>query len=90
MIKQEPEPSQVEEEKAMAVDFGIDNLATCVTTTEASLIVDGKTLKSINQGFNRINSRVQSSKNIQGIKGLTNYQASLYQKRSNRILPNGS
>jgi IS605 OrfB family transposase len=85
VIEQEPEHAQVEQEKAMAVDFGIDNLATCVKTTGASLIVDGKKLKSINQGFNRINSRVQSSKDVQGIKGLTNYQASLYQKRSNRV-----
>jgi IS605 OrfB family transposase len=85
VIEQDPDPVQVKEERAMAVDFGIDNLATYVTTTGTSFIVDGKRLKSINQGFNRINSRIQSAKDLQEIKGLSNYQASLYHKRSNRV-----
>lgn len=82
VIEQDPEPAQVQPEKAMAVDFGLDNLATCVTTTGASLIVDGKKLKSINQGFNRVKSKLQSIKDKQGI---TNRLSRLFQKRNNRV-----
>ena len=85
VIEQDPEPADVQPERAMAIDLGLDNLASCVTTTGASFIVDGKKLKSINQGFNRINSKVQSVKGKLDIKGLTNYQSRLCQKRNNRV-----
>ncbi len=37
----------------MAIDLGVNNLATCVTTNYKSFIVDGKKLKSINQFYNK-------------------------------------
>jgi len=42
--------------------LGLENLATCVTNTGASFIVDGKKLKSINQWYNKENARLQSIK----------------------------
>ena len=33
----------------MAIDLGISNLATCVTTDNESFIIAGKYLKSLNQ-----------------------------------------
>ncbi|WP_413167053.1 RNA-guided endonuclease InsQ/TnpB family protein [Capilliphycus salinus ALCB114379] len=85
VIEQEPRPARVDPRRAMAVDLGLDNLAACVTTDGASFIVDGKKLKSINQGFNRINSKIQSAKDKLGIQGLTNYQSCLFKKRNNRV-----
>lgn len=62
-----------------------DNLATCVTNTGSSFIVDGIKLKSLNQWFNKVNSILQSAKDLQGIKKITNRQARLTQKRNNQV-----
>ena len=37
----------------MAIDLGINNLATCVTTKGKSFIIDGKRIKSMNQYYNK-------------------------------------
>lgn len=54
--------SNVDKNKALAIDFGINNLATYVTSTGDSFIVDGRKLKSINQWNNKENARLQSIK----------------------------
>ena len=69
----------------MAIDLGLDNLATCVDTNGASFIVDGRKLKSINQWFNKENARLQSIKDKQKIERLTERQVRLYINRSNRV-----
>lgn len=85
VVQQEPEPADVDPSNAMAIDLGLNNLATCVMTTGASFIVDGKKLKSINQWFNKVNSKVQSQKDKQGIKSFTHRQAKLMLKRNNQV-----
>ena len=45
----------------MAIDFGIDNLATIITRYDKPLILDGKSLKSKNTYFNKRISVLQSS-----------------------------
>ena len=69
----------------LAVDLGLDNLATCVTNTGASYIVDGKKLKSINRWWNKENARLQSIKDLQSTKGTTHKQYLLARKRNNRM-----
>ena len=69
----------------MAIDFGLNNLATCVGTNGASFIVDGRRLKSINQWFNKENARLQSIKDLQGIKRITELQSRLYINRSSQV-----
>ncbi|GAB4228248.1 MAG: hypothetical protein Kow0049_09020 [Stanieria sp.] len=75
----------MEPNNQIAIDLGLDNLATCVSTTGASFILDGKPLKSFNQWFNKENARLQSIKDLQGIKGITERQARLTINRDNRI-----
>jgi len=82
---QEQETMQLNPNNALGIDLGLDNLATCVTNTGASFIVDGKKLKSINQWYNKENARLQSIKDKQGVKGLTNRQYRLLTKRNNRV-----
>ena len=48
----------------MAINFGLDNLATYVTNDGASMILDGKPLKSYNRLYNKINAKIQSNKDI--------------------------
>ncbi len=48
-------------DKALAIDLGLDNLATCVNRTDgASFIIDGKNLKSINHQCNVRMATLQS------------------------------
>lgn len=72
--------------KALGIDLGISNLATCATSTGESFIVDGKRLKSINHWYNKENARLQSIKDKQKFPGkFTKRQYDNINKRSNRV-----
>ena len=71
--------------KALSIDAGINNLAACVSSEGRSFILDGKRLKSINQWYNRNNSRLQSIKDKQHISVKTKQQSRLERKRNNQI-----
>ena len=79
------EQRELDEQKALAIDFGIDNLTTCVTNEGQTFIIDGRRLKSINQWYNKENSRLQSIKDKQKLKCGTNRQKSITQKRNDRV-----
>ena len=71
---------------ALAIDLGINNLATCVTNTGKSFIIDGRRLKSINQWFNKENVRLQSIKDKQHFgKKTTNRQKAIARDRNNKV-----
>lgn len=72
--------------KALAIDLGVNNLATCVTSDGDSFIIDGKKLKSINQWYNKRNARLQSIKDKQKFgSGKTEQQKRILRKRNNRV-----
>ena len=77
--------SDLDNNKALAIDLGLNNLATCVTNNGESFIIDGRKLKSINQWYNKENSRLQSLKDLRGIKFVTKKQYLLTNKRNNRV-----
>ncbi|MCF2150296.1 transposase [Desmonostoc muscorum LEGE 12446] len=81
----DPEPIEVKSGSAISIDLGVDNLAACVDTNGASFLVDGKPIKSINQWFNKRNAKLQSIKDKQDIKGITNQQVKLTAKRNNQV-----
>lgn len=71
---------------ALALDFGINNLISGVTNEGKTFIIDGKKLKSINQWYNKENSRLQSIKDKQKFgKANTNQQKTITKKRNNRV-----
>lgn len=70
---------------AVGIDFGLDNLATVVSTTGESFIIDGKHIKSVNQWFNKRISHLRSHKDKQEIKRLTKQEAWLSYRRSNQV-----
>ncbi len=45
--------SNVDSTKCLAIDHGIDNWLSCVSNAGTSFIIDGKHLKSLNQGYNK-------------------------------------
>ena len=80
------EQRNLDKNHALAIDFGINNLATCVTNKGRSFIIDGKKLKSINQWFNKENARLQSIKDKQKYgKKPTLRQKYLYSSRNNKV-----
>jgi len=76
---------ELNENNALGIDLGIDNLCTCVTNTGASFIIDGRKLKSINQYYNKINAKLQSIKDKQKTSSTTLRQKRIARKRNNRI-----
>ena len=70
---------------ALSIDLGVNNFATCATSTGESFIIDGRKIKSINQWYNKENARLSSIKDLQGIKGCTKRQYLLARKRNRRI-----
>lgn len=81
----EETPVPTEPDNALAIDLGLDNLATCVDTNGASFIVDGKRIKSINRWFNKENARLQSIKDLHYIEGITARQARITRNRNNKV-----
>ena len=77
------EAVDVDPANAMAIDLGVDNLASCITTLGTSFILDGRKLKSINQGWNKEKARLQSIADKQGIK-YTAKLSRITEKRNNR------
>ena len=72
-------------QEALAIDLGLENLATCVTSGGQSFIIDGRRLKSINQGYNKYNAKYQGIKDKQGQKGITKRQGILAKNRNNAV-----
>ena len=71
---------------ALAIDLGINNLVTAVSNTGKSFIIDGRRLKSINQWFNKENSRLQSIKDKQHFgKKTTKRQKDIVRDRNNKV-----
>ena len=71
---------------ALALDPGVDNLVTAVSGKGDTFIIDGRRLKSINQWYNKENSRLQSIKDKQHYgRRPTNRQKANARKRNNRV-----
>ena len=71
---------------ALALDLGINNLVTAVSSNGKSFIIDGRRLKSINQWYNKRNAHLQCIKDKQmlGYRP-TNRQKSNTRDRNNKV-----
>lgn len=67
----------------MAIDLGINNLATCVITNNESFIIDGRYLKSINHFYNKKLAYLQSKKPNNNIYTIMEHKVT--EKRNRRI-----
>ncbi|AZV44653.1 RNA-guided endonuclease InsQ/TnpB family protein [Peribacillus asahii] len=97
VYEQPCETVELDFNKSLAIDIGLNNLASCVDTNGASFLMDGKKLKSINRLYNKEKARLQSiamkqgSKYTKQIDSLTlkrNNQVNDYIKKSARIIIN--
>ena len=70
----------------LAIDLGVDNLATCVSNVRTPFIIDGRNLKSINWHWNKEKARLQSILDNQGVKGgKSNKIYAITEKRNRHI-----
>ena len=71
---------------ALAIDLGINNLVTAVSSRGETFIIDGRRLKSINQWFNKENSRLQGIKEKQNFgRKSTKRQRMIAHNRNNKV-----
>ena len=72
--------------KALAIDVGIDNFATCVTSDGDSFIIDGRKIKSYNQWYNKYVTYLEKIKGKQKLdRSYTRKQSLVTKKRNNRL-----
>jgi len=69
---------------SLAIDLGVNNLATCVDSDGSSFIIDGKVLKSRNQLYHKKMARL-SSQNAKTPETLTRRQIALIMKRNDQV-----
>ena len=80
------EQRELNKQKALAIDFGLNNLMTCATSEGYTFIIDGRCLKAINQWYNKENARLTSIKDKQKLgKKPTFRQGQLARKRKLRV-----
>ena len=80
------EQRELDKQKALAIDFGVNNLMTCATSEGRTFIIDGRRLKAINQWYNKENARLTSVKDKQKLgKKPTYRQVQLARKRKRRL-----
>lgn len=85
-IYKKPEKSLKEDNgKYLAIDLGIDNLATCTSNVNQSFIIDGKKVKHINQFYNKKIGEVKSELKKKNNQEKSHKTRQLALKRNNKI-----
>ena len=62
------EEIELDKDKYLGIDLGLDNFATCADTNGTSFIIEGRGLKSYNRWWNKEKAKLQSQYDKQGIK----------------------
>lgn len=62
VYKVEPAQSNVDIDRVLGIDHGLNNWLTCVTNVGTSFLVDGLHLKSLNQFYNKQVSNIKANK----------------------------
>ena len=75
---------QLNRDNSLAIDIGLDNLATCVTNFGTSFIMDGRKIKHINRNWNKRRAYFQSILMKQG-RCSSRLLERITLKRNNRI-----
>jgi len=80
----EPEKADLDYSSYLSIDLGLDNFATCVSTSGTPFIIEGRGLKSFNRWWNKRKAELQSVYDKQGIK-MGRKMAWLLRKRRNVV-----
>lgn len=80
VYKTEAVYSEIDAEKVLGIDHGIDNWLTCISNSGTSFIVDGRHLKSVNQWYNKRVSVLMEDKH----NGFWSHQLARLAEKRNR------
>lgn len=69
----------------LAIDIGVNNIASCVTTNGDKFLINGKQLKYINHNYNKKIADIQSKLKLTHNKNKSRYKSNITNKRNNRI-----
>ena len=69
----------------LAIDIGVNNIASCVTTNGDKFLINGKPLKYINHNYNKRTADIQSKLKLTHNKNKSKYKSNIANKRNNRI-----
>lgn len=84
--EEKKENLQLNQDKTLAIDIGLDNLATCVTNAGTSFILDGRKIKAINRQWNKRKAYLQAILMKQKQKQyFSNLLRRITIKRNNRV-----
>ena len=72
-------------DNVLAIDIGVNNIASCVTTTGDKFLINGKQLKYINHNYNKKIANIQSRLKRTHNKNKSRYKSIITNKRNNRI-----
>ena len=79
----EPEQLNLNQNETLAIDVGLENLATCISTVGTSFIMNGRGIKSINRLWNKRRAELQSR--LPKEQYTSNLIRRLTLKRNNRV-----
>ena len=79
------EPEQKLNDNVLAIDIGVNNIASCVTTDGDKLLVNGKPLKYINHNYNKAVADAKSKLKSTHNQNSSKYTNQIINKRNNRI-----
>ena len=80
------EPEQkLNNNNVLAIDIGVNNIATCVTTNGDKFLINGKQLKYINHNYNKVVADVQGKLKTTHNQNSSHYKIQIINKRNNRI-----
>ena len=79
------EPEQKANDNVLAIDIGVNNIASCVTTDGDKYLVNGRQLKYINHNYNKAVANVKSKLKTTHNQNSSKYISQIINKRNNRI-----
>jgi len=62
VYKLEPQQIELDKDKVLGIDHGLDNWLTCISNRGTGFIIDGKHLKSVNQFYNQQIATIKENK----------------------------
>ena len=79
------EPEQKLNNNVLAIDIGVNNIATCVTTDGDKYLVNGRQLKYINHNYNKAVADAKSKLKTTHNQNSSKYISQIINKRNHRI-----
>ena len=79
------EPEQKVNDNVLAIDIGVNNIASCVTTDGGKYLVNGRQLKYINHNYNKAVADAKSKLKLTHNQNSSHYIHQITNKRNNRL-----